>query len=320
MASACAAVSGRAAARPAAALPRSSGRCSASSGSRSRAVAPAGQRLVVAPGPGRQHAADDVGTGEASRRGQWRRAPPVRPRSGSPLLRQQPRQRRLLRRRVGERAQALGQISCARVSASPTRPGAVSDVQAEQRFGGARPYDARVVDQAGREHRQHALVALLEERRAAAPPTARTIGSGSDAAPSSAPSTRGSTGPSRADAGRAPAPAARVEVWLCTGRPRAPREPTSWPMNSSALARSTAPWRAIDGDAGERRARPTASPVPAWYIVVARRVLFARRSPSPHHASICRAAHSGVLSSWQVVQALGTPNAAVVSGTGGWKV
>ena len=90
-------------------------------------------------------------------------------------------------------------------------------------------------------------------------------------------------------------------------------------MYSAALARSTAPCvrsTAIAASPGSA----AASPAPAPYIVVATRVLLARRSPSPHHASICRAAHSGVLSSWQVVQALGTPNAAVVSGTGGWKV
>ena len=87
----------------------------------------------------------------------------------------------------------------------------------------------------------------------------------------------------------------------------------------AALARSTAPWvrstatAASDGTAA-------VSPVPAWYIVVATRALLARRGPSPHQSSICRAAHSGVLSSWQVVHAFGTPNAAVVSGTGGWNV
>ena len=32
-----------------------------------------------------------------------------------------------------------------------------------------------------------------------------------------------------------------------------------------------------------------------------------RREPSPHHASICFAAHSGDRASWHVVQALGMP-------------
>ena len=90
-------------------------------------------------------------------------------------------------------------------------------------------------------------------------------------------------------------------------------------MYSAALARSTAPCERSTATAASPGSAE-ASPAPAAYIVVARRVLLARRSPSPHQASICRPAHSGVLSSWQVVQALGTPNAAVVSGTGGWKV
>lgn len=62
------------------------------------------------------------------------------------------------------------------------------------------------------------------------------------------------------------------------------------------------------------------SPEPARYIVSASCTAATRRSPSPHHSSICFAAHSGQRSSWQMVHAFGMPNCAVFSGTGGGNV
>jgi len=92
-------------------------------------------------------------------------------------------------------------------------------------------------------------------------------------------------------------------------------------MKSAALARTTTPWA---GSASTEASAGIAvrSPAPARYIASARRITPDRRArlASPYHASIVLTAHSGVLSSWQVVQAFGTPYWAVISGTGGANV
>ena len=90
-------------------------------------------------------------------------------------------------------------------------------------------------------------------------------------------------------------------------------------MNSTALARTSRP--CVRSTARRASSGNTeASPEPARYIVSASAICAVRRAPSPHHASICVAAHSGGRSSWHVVQAFGTPYATVISGTGGSKV
>src|SRR5207237_6789173 len=94
---------------------------------------------------------------------------------------------------------------------------------------------------------------------------------------------------------------------------------SSCPMNSAALARIGAP-RERSTATRARSARTVASPAPARYIVSASATTAKRRSRLPYQRSMIDAAHSGDLSSWHAVHALGAPNRAVISGTGGWNV
>ena len=186
----------------------------------------------------------------------------------------------------GNERRLSARSSCARASASPAAPGRGHDVQREQRFGGPRPHHAGLVDQPRHQHGQDAIVALLERgQRAHRRGAHHRLGIGRRA--EQRPQRPRIQRRARRRPAQPRAPPARSRSGSGPAADSSTRAPASAPMYSAALARSTAPCVRSTATAASA-GTAAASPAPARYIVVATRVLFARRSPSPHQASICR--------------------------------